>query len=142
MRVSGRGLLTNPRIAALLTLLIGGIVWPQAARAGCAAHYVNDRSSSLGSLAQVELLGLDGIVPALPARSPNNRPKPCSGAFCSGNPAVPVPAIPSFPSQQRGELALPDSLRLAADRGRFGHLLADEPLRPATFPSSIFHPPR
>ncbi|MGC8641723.1 MAG: hypothetical protein ACP5XB_17795 [Isosphaeraceae bacterium] len=142
MNVSGRGLLASSRIAAIFALLIGGIVWPQTARAGCSGHYINSRSGSPDSLARLELLGLDEHVPALPAKSPNQRPKPCSGAFCSGHPAVPVPAVPPLPSHIRGELALPDSLRLAADRGRFGHLLTNEPLRPALFPSSIFHPPR
>jgi hypothetical protein len=142
MRVSGRGLLASTRMVALFVLLIGGVVRPQAARAGCAGHYVRDRLNSQENLAQLDLLGLDGIIPALPGKEPLDRPKPCSGAFCSGHPAVPFPAVPPLPSHFRGELALADSLRLAADCGRFRRIPADEPLRPAVFPCSVFHPPR
>lgn len=62
--------------------------WPSRANAGCARYAVARNDS--GPLAQqftlLEDLGeVDG-----PGRVPV-RPKPCSGAYCSGRPAVPAP---------------------------------------------------
>ncbi len=142
MRLLGRGLVVNPRVAALFALLTAGMLWPQTVRAGCSAHYVKDRLNTPGRLYRVDLLNLGGAVPAPSGRAPLDRPAPCSGAFCSGNPAIPVPAVPSIPSLTHRELAIPDSLRLAANGESFRRLLAHEPLRPVVFPCSIFHPPR
>lgn len=136
------GLLACPRITALFALVIAGIVWTQPARAGCAAHYVKVRLKSVENLARLDLLGPDGVVAAIPERAPSDRPQPCSGAFCSGNPAVPVPALPSISSLTRSELALPASVLPAADGGSLLRLPADEPLPPALIPGSVFHPPR
>ena len=82
---------------ALLAFVTLGSVLPSTAKAGCAAHYLSTRSSGNGELVHLELLNLTGAIPAPTEEMPGERPKPCSGALCSGNPAPPLSTIPSVP---------------------------------------------
>jgi len=90
MRLLARRFLGGPWFGALLAILTIGIVLPSTARAGCAAHYVNSRSPWNGEVAHLELLNFTGAIPAPAEETPGERPKPCSGALCSGNPAPPL----------------------------------------------------
>ncbi len=62
--------------------------WPSKADAGCSRYVVakNDSGRLANWLHSYELGGGGSVLSEAPAD-----PKPCSGALCSGKPAVPVP---------------------------------------------------
>ena len=142
MRLLARRLLGTVWFGALLAFLTIGIVLPSTAWAGCAAHYVNSRSPWNGDVAHLELLNLTGAVPAPAEETPGERPKPCSGALCSGNPAPPLSTMPSVPSLTGGRWALPVFLVSQLGSGVFRRLPADTDVCPVDHACSIFHPPR
>ena len=107
MRLSARGLLATPWFGAILSLLTLGTVLPSTARAGCSDHYVTSRSRSAGELAHLELLGRSGAIPSPWDESSHERPTPCSGALCSGNPAPPPSTVPSVLPAGAGQWAIP-----------------------------------
>lgn len=63
--------------------------WPSRASAGC-SHYAVARTDS-GPVAHQQLTLLEDLGAVDASSEVPVRPKPCSGAFCSGKPAVPVP---------------------------------------------------
>ena len=80
---------------------------------------VNSRSPGNGELAHLELLDLTGATPAPAEGMPGERPKPCSGALCSGNPAPPLSTMPSVPPLTGGQWALPVFLGSLVGSGVF-----------------------
>lgn len=138
MRLSLLEILARSWSGALLALLAVGVVAPPAARAGCAARYVTSRSTATGETAHVELLSL-ATPPGEPARP---RPTPCSGAFCSGSPATPLPATPSIVSLDDGRWVIPPFPVFLVGPGVFSRSPVDLNPRPVNRTFSIFHPPR
>ena len=93
-------------------------------------------------MAHLELLNLTGAIPAPAEETSGERPKPCSGALCSGNPAPPLSTMPSVPSPTGGQWVLPVFLVSQLGSGVFQRLPADTDVCPVDHSCSIFHPPR
>jgi hypothetical protein len=93
-------------------------------------------------VAHLELLDLTGAIPAPAEEMPGDRPKPCSGALCSGNPAPPLSTMPSVPPLTGGQWALPVCLGSLVGSGVFQRLPAGTDVCPVDHLCSIFHPPR
>ena len=141
MRPAARGPLAVSWFGAIFSLLTLGVALPSAARAGCTGHFVTWRSQPVGAPADLAFLDIGGTVPT-PDDAPPERPTPCSGALCSGNPATPLSATPTVPPPGLGQWALtvtpvslsgPESVACAPE---------DADLRPAIGLCSVFHPPR
>ena len=125
-------------IGAFVLLVLHGFRAPEAAQAGC-NHPVVSRADSVQSFAEV-----DRLLDDLNSRSqpPPASQRPCSGAWCSGQPVVPpVPAgardwrAESWAWTAWGSIAFPPSL--------FSLLPADRPgTHRIVSGSGIFHPPR
>ncbi len=122
-----------------MLLLASSLLAPSAAEAGC-SHLVTSRldvgrSSSLIDLLIHDLAGESSgsPIPVLP--------RPCSGAFCSGQPAAPV--LPAGISDGRlvtwAWHASTSGLALSGDSLLFAE--TDE-LRPIRQSLDVFHPPR
>ncbi|MFO0910872.1 MAG: hypothetical protein U0794_21445 [Isosphaeraceae bacterium] len=105
MRRSARGLLTGPWVGACFALLTVVVVWSQPARAGCSAHYLR-QAETVGALRKLEVLTLAGTATPAPVEAPRERPAPCTGAFCSGQPAPPLSTPPLAPPPWTGHWAL------------------------------------
>ncbi|MDR3634434.1 MAG: hypothetical protein P4L84_11565 [Isosphaeraceae bacterium] len=140
LRPSQRG------VATLSGVLIA-LVWvvcanPSKAEAGCSHYAVAGKNLNLLSV-RLDILDRHPAVAteSVPVETPA-RPKRCSGALCSGKPAVPLP-VPVAPSatrvEQWGNIELPPPLepadgRVAAHTEHFVHAILDGP--------SIDRPPR
>ncbi len=123
---------------AVLALLASALLAPPAVEGGC-SHLVTSRTSP-GQLA-TRIEPLLGDVSDRTDPLPGPLPRPCSGAWCSGQPAA--PAVPAGVSQSRTDswawcqpIADPTSgdpsfLRAATTR-----------LRPRYQGTAVFHPPR
>jgi hypothetical protein len=120
-------------------LLAAGLLAPPVAKAGC-SHLVTSKYDPRAPLLLLESLMADPAgrrdpLPVPPA------PRPCSGAWCSGQPAV--PAVP--PSTVAGRLGtwawfVPVPREASGD---FSILTAENsPLRPLRRGNDVFHPPR
>lgn len=143
MRLSARRLRATPVFGAILSLLTLGMVLPPTTRASCSDHYVSSRSRSNGELAQFEVLGRSGAIPAPWDESSHERPTPCSGALCSGNAAPPPSTLPSILAPGAGQWAIPAfPISLAAAPDALACLQDGADLRPVDRSCSIFHPPR
>jgi hypothetical protein len=70
----------------LIALAVLLCAWPSKADAGCSHYAVANTYSGSGQLDIFEHEGEINVSSEAPAP-----PKPCSGALCSGKPAVPVP---------------------------------------------------
>ncbi len=72
---------------------------PTEAVGGC-AHYVVSGAKTTDSSGGIELIGgsFDRTPAPVPAQ-PQELPKPCSGALCSGNPGIPLPSGVSIVAQ-------------------------------------------
>lgn len=86
---------------AWITLLVGGLVAPSAARAGC-THYVlahgQGAHSGLSPLDDLELLSEAALHRADgPLGAPLDHPSPCSGLSCSRDPMPPMAPAPAGP---------------------------------------------
>lgn len=142
MRLLARRSLGSLWVGALLAFLTFGSVLLSPAEAGCTAHYVNSRSPWNAELGHLELLNLTSAIPAPAEEMPGERPKPCSGALCSGNPAPPLSTMPPVPPMAGGQWALPVCRGSLVGPRVFQHQPADTDVCPVDHPSSIFHPPR
>jgi hypothetical protein len=76
---------------AVLALLALGAIAPPGAQAAC-SHLVTSRTDRHESSTLTESLLHDLAAPSDPLPMPSG-PRPCSGAFCSGQPAA--PAVPA-----------------------------------------------
>lgn len=142
MKLLARRFLGSLWFGLLLAILTSSLLLPSTVRAGCAGHYGNSPSPGNSGVAHLELLSLTGAIPAPAEGMPGDRPKPCSGALCSGNPAPPLSTIPSVPPSSGDQWALPAFLGTLVDSGVFQRLPAGTDVRPVDHPCSIFHPPR
>jgi hypothetical protein len=136
MRLSTRGLLAGPWVGALFALLMLGIVSPSAARAGCSSRHGG------GTTLGLELLASAAAFPDDPGETPHERPTPCSGAFCSGNPAPPFSAVPASSPSATGQWAIAAFPFTVAGPGSSAYPPIDARLRPVDLAGSVFHPPR
>jgi hypothetical protein len=96
-----------------------------------------DLSGAL-ELLDVEVIASKRVVPISP---PIERPKPCSGAMCSGNPAVPWAPIHTIP-ERVNQWALLECMTPMIVRGGVVQAHRETILSPALLVRSIFHPPR
>jgi hypothetical protein len=139
-RLAQRGFRTLPSVLIALAVVAGAA--PSRTLAGC-AHYVVSANTSTQSLNQLEILDQGTALHAVALKSQlPARPRPCSGALCSGKPAVPVPppgVAGSLRVEQWGDLLAPRPLepgpaRALAHREGIVHPLVEG--------SSIERPPR
>jgi hypothetical protein len=129
------------RLGAILSLLMLLCAPASSARAGCADHYLTMRTQAAAEAFALDPLILSGSdLP--PHELPPLRPTPCSGALCSGNPAIPLSTASSGMTEGDGDWAISLSSRLLADPGSIVRSVEDVRLVPVNHPSLIFHPPR
>lgn len=142
MRISARGMRVSRWVGAILSLLIAGVCTPSAARAGCSSHYVTSRIQASLDGSEFSLLTgsqSDAAVVATPAKDPA---RPCTGAFCSGNPALPDSAAPRLLNDGAGQWALLAAL-LDVPAARPGlQPPFEHGLRPIDAAGSLLRPPR
>jgi hypothetical protein len=130
------------RLGAILSLLMLFCAPAPAVRAGCSAHYATSRTQSSVDAFAIDPLILSGSVLPFHDETPPTRPKPCSGALCSGNPAVPSPTVPPVTPKGDGDWAISLRPPVLAEAGSIAWPAEDARLVPVDHPSSIFHPPR
>ena len=141
MLTTALGRSVSPSAWALFALLACGLVVPSKARAGCSFYVLSQSDRDHPAFLDPLLLGADGDSGEHPSPSPSNGPRPCSGAFCSGEPSTP-PTPPSSVSPQVKPWAclaipeVPTGCRLTP------FLLDASDSRPVRAGDSIFHPPR
>lgn len=130
------------RLGAILSLLMLLCAGSPAARAGCSGHYVASRMHTAAETFAFDPLILSGSVLSLRDEIPPSRPMPCSGALCSGNPAVPHSTVPPVTPGGDGDWAIALGLPILAEPGSIARPAEGARLVPVDHPSSIFHPPR
>jgi hypothetical protein len=130
------------RLGVILSLPMLLCAAAPSARAGCANHYLAVRTQQVAETHALDPLLLSRS--ALPSREglPPARPTPCSGAFCSGNPAVPPSTAPLSLPEGDGHWAISLFPPAVADPGSLARPGEDARLAPVNQPSSVFHPPR
>lgn len=142
MKRSARGLWAGPWVGALIALLTSGSVWPQSAQAGCSEHYVRYSKQTDRQTFGLDFLSLAESAPTHPLEIPGERPPPCSGALCSGNPATPTPTPPLVHPSWSEHGALPSFPSHVTGFGSFARaFLSDQPWT-IDYACSIFRPPR
>jgi hypothetical protein len=125
--------------AAFLTLAALTVFAPTSAEAGCKSH----RATLTGRPAFAGLSELWDVGaasdPATPV--PVDAPAPCTGAFCSGSPAVPVAPVVA-PIVGHGQWAIlvvrPDARELSSEPLPYD----ESEFLPSHCGLSVFHPPR
>jgi hypothetical protein len=130
------------RLGAILSFLMLLCAPAPAARAGCSAHYLTPRTQAAAVTFALDPLILSGSVLSSHDETPPSRPTPCSGALCSGNPAVPLSTVPPMMTEDDGDWAISLRPPVLADPGSIARPAEDAHLVPVDHPSSIFHPPR
>ena len=130
------------RLGAILSLLMLLCAPAPSTRAGCAAHYLTLRTQAAAETFALDPLIMSGSVLPPHNELPPLRPTPCSGAFCSGNPAIPLSTGSSVMTAGDGEWAISLCSPLVADPGSIVRSVEDVRLVLVNHPSSIFHPPR
>ncbi|HEX8204001.1 MAG TPA: hypothetical protein VF590_26230 [Isosphaeraceae bacterium] len=131
------------RAGVFVALLACGLCRPSEARAACGDHVIVVFAHARGATSfDPRLLG--GPMPRAADRSPaipSGRPRPCSGALCSGQPAIPLVPASTIADRIEGwayEIPCPGPRDPAAVR-----VTPDEDhLRPSHRGPSVFHPPR
>jgi hypothetical protein len=130
------------RLGAILSLLILLCAAAPSTRAGCAAHYLTLRTQGAAETFALDPLFMSGSVLPPHDELPPLRPTPCSGALCSGNPAVPLSTVPPVMTEGDGDWAISLRPPVLAEPGSIARPAEDARLVPVVHPSSIFHPPR
>lgn len=142
MRNSSRSRRAGPWVGALLALLAAGLLFPSTTRAGCSSRHAAAKSPETAGTARLELLELAGAIADGPAGMPGEWPAPCTGALCSGNPAVPLaPATPIIPPVTE-QWALAAFALATPAPGLHMDAAEEADARPIGRPESVFHPPR
>jgi hypothetical protein len=143
MRSSSLDLLARRWGWALLALLLGSLVAPSESRAGC-SHRLMTRSLAALDSTQLRYFAPDGSFVALdhgqPAK-PSDGHAPCSGAFCSGRPAIPIPPAPSI-TLEHATWAWFRAFAPAAGPHSVAITTVTPPHHPILIGSGVFHPPR
>lgn len=129
-------------LGAILSLLMLLCATAPSARAGCSTHSLALRTQEAAKTHALDPLLLSGTALPLHEGLPPSRPTPCSGAFCSGNPAVPLSTAPPGMPESDGHWALSLSSPVLADFGSLARSGENARLAPVNQPCSIFHPPR
>lgn len=129
-------------LGATLSLLMLLCAPAPAAQAGCSAHYLSAQTQAAAETFALDPLILGGSVLPPHGETPPARPVPCSGALCSGNPAVPLSTVPPVMPDGDGHWALALFTPVLADPGSIARPDRSTRLIPIDHPSSIFHPPR
>jgi hypothetical protein len=142
MRSSIQGTALPVTFAAILSLFVLLCAPVPSARAGCSAHYVTSNTQADAEAFALDPLPLSGPGLAPRENRPPTRPRPCSGALCSGNPLVPVSNAPSVVTQGDSHWAIPVVLPALANPGSMARPARDAQLVPVNDPAAIFHPPR
>ena len=120
-------------------LLALGLLAPSAARAGC-SHLVTSRDDAARHTSLDGSLVRDLAGPSSPLPSPSP-PRPCSGAWCSGQPAVP-PVPPGTFDGHLGSWAW-HAPGLDDDSTDPSYLVAETPVLSLLHRGTeVFHPPR
>ena len=128
---------------AALVLLALGVLVPRSAEASCSHLAISaaQRSlvgSDLGVIDRVELVG--NFAENAPLEAPSEH-KPCSGAFCSGQPGVPLSTVISdTPPSDSWAIVVAPQYVLLPDGNIIQH--DDDEIRPIHEGAAIFHPPR
>jgi len=125
--------------AAVTTIVALVLIFSPSAQAGC-SHLVTSRADRFGVSGLTESLIRDLADRSNPDPTPSH-PRPCSGAFCSGQPASPtVPA--GVTDGQNGNWALcwPSSSSTVAVASF--RAVGTTSLRPVHRETGVFHPPR
>jgi hypothetical protein len=130
------------RLGAILSLLMLLCAPAPSTRAGCVPYYLTSRTHAAAETFALDPLILRGSVLPPHDELPPLRPKPCSGALCSGNPAIPLSPASSVMTEGDGDWAISLDPPLLADPGSIVRSVEDVRLVAANHPSSIFHPPR
>ncbi|MGE3817971.1 MAG: hypothetical protein AB7I30_00910 [Isosphaeraceae bacterium] len=134
--------LARLRFSVLLALLTLGLLSPSVARAGCFNHYVTYRTLQADATARLEALSVDRTAADASRDAPNPRKAPCTGAFCSGNPATPVSANPSIAQRLPDPGVIPGFAPALTRSGGFTFSPEAVSPRPIDRSLAIFHPPR
>ena len=134
---------TLQSLTTLAALLGCGLFVTKPAQAECARYVTyHDQNSNISGRLELVNFGVPKSTPRndAPVDRPA-RPRPCSGALCSGSPAVPWAPIHTIP-ERVNQWAFLDTI---IDASRSVH----EPLAhsssnliPTSYVDSIFHPPR
>ena len=145
MRPSRPESLRGTFVGALAAFLTVALFAPGTARASC-SHYVRLKLAELdGGSHGLELLNLPGVAAGAastaPAPAPGERPRPCSGAFCSGSPGLPDQPVNPAPTGGDDWGLLCETLP-APGVPPVLHLLDDDAPRPRHEGAGVFHPPR
>jgi hypothetical protein len=130
------------RLGAILSLLVLLCGPAPSARAGCSDHDLTLRTQAAAETLALDPLILSGSMLPPHDELPPLRPTPCTGALCSGNPAIPLSPAPSVMTEGDGDWAISLRPPLLADPGSIVRSVEDVRLVPVNHPSSIFHPPR
>jgi hypothetical protein len=127
-------------IGALTWLLTLALFAPAAARADCSHLVTSKTDRAYQAERQIDLLirGSSGGDPSSEPRSPS---RPCSGAFCSGQPGVPSVPVGSL---ERLADSWAYSASISTAKAAASFFIATEGAKesPCRAPSGIFHPPR
>jgi hypothetical protein len=142
MRLSVRGLLASPWFGVFFALPTLGVFLPSSARAGCLAHYITSHSGLNGDLTHLERLARTGAITTPYGEAPSERPAPCTGALCSGNPGPPLPTMPSVLAPVEGQWAIPAFPISPVGPDSFECQHVDASRHAVDCSCSIFHPPR
>lgn len=141
MRLSAPGRQAGRLVGALAAFLALVVVWTPSAEASCGPHWLTSRGEAHRELTRLLLLDPAVGDQAGSHPMPPRAPAPCSGAFCSGNPAAPASAAPSLAGIGGEEWAISSRLDVATDRGSLLFAATGTPLRPVDRAEAIFHPP-
>ncbi len=147
MKLLGMRGMTAPRSWVLPALLIAGAMLPASAQGACSSHDVTARVQPSRAVIDLELLSSAGALPRshseadrnLPGRRPI--PIPCSGAFCSGNPAPAAPSVDTGLSLSDDPWAIAASGTMLVTPDSAPFPLPDAIRRPDEPARSIFRPP-
>jgi hypothetical protein len=124
---------------AVVSLVALVVIAPPGAEGGC-SHLVTSRTDQarISSLVDPLIRDLSGRSDPLPIPRP---PRPCSGAWCSGQPATPVVPAGQFdgPSESWAWCSSAPGSALA---GRSFLPSATTAPRPVHTQTGVFHPPR
>ena len=130
------------RLGAILSLLMLLCAPAPSTRADCAAHDLALRTQAAAEPFALDPLISSGSVLPPHGKLPPLRPTPCSGALCSGNPAIPLSTGSSVMTEGDGDRAISVRPPFLADPGSIVRSVEDVRLVIVNHPSSIFHPPR
>jgi hypothetical protein len=123
-------------------LLITVVAAPSPAWASCTNPHVGSRLERPRATAHLSWLEAAGALSMPLDQAPPSRPAPCTGAFCSGNPAPPLSTLPPVPPQSGEEWAISVIAIISEGPGASAGLTAAPSLQPRLDHTSIFHPPR